>query len=130
MNILLVDDEIELVSTLAQRLEFRGINADWASDPDRAIEMVSPNQYRVAVLDVKMPGMDGFELKQRLEQKDPGLKFIFMTGHGSETCYQQGCSETGEAYYLVKPVDITRLIEKLKEVLDGDGCPGKENHDA
>lgn len=130
MKILLVDDEEELVSTLAQRLEFRGMKADWASDPEKALELVSQNHYQVAVLDVKMPGINGFELKQRLENRDPDLKFIFMTGHGSEVYYRQGCSETGEAYYLVKPVDITRLIEKLKEVLDDDAGPGKESNDA
>ncbi|WDP90061.1 MAG: response regulator [Desulfobacter sp.] len=117
MKILLVDDEKELVSTLAQRLEFRGIQADWTDEPEKALDMVDHNAYQVAVLDVKMPGIDGFELKQRLEQKDADLRYIFMTGHGSKDCYQQGCSETGEAYYLVKPVDITRLIERLKEVL-------------
>lgn len=117
MKILLVDDEKELVSTLAERLEFRGIAADWTSTPETALTLVGEKKYQVAVLDVKMPGIDGFELKQRLEQKDSDLKFIFMTGHGSETYYRQGCSETGEAYYLVKPVEIDRLIEKLQEVL-------------
>ncbi|PIE61700.1 MAG: response regulator [Desulfobacterales bacterium] len=120
MKILLVDDEEELVSTLALRLGLRDITADWTSNPQKAEDMVAQNQYQVAILDVKMPGINGFELKQRLEQKDPALKFIFMTGHGSENYYRQGCSETGEAYYLVKPVDITRLMEKINEVIDGN----------
>jgi len=122
MRILLVDDEKELVSTLAERLGFRGIEADWTAAPEQAVDLVSRTPYQVAVLDVKMPGINGFELKQRLEKQDPNLKFIFMTGHGSETYYKQGCSETGEAYYLVKPVDIKCLIEKINEVLAGKEC--------
>lgn len=130
MRILLVDDEKELVSTLAERLAFRGINADWTTIPGEAADLVSQNQYQVAVLDVKMPGMNGFELKNLLEKKSPGLKFIFMTGHGSETCYKKGCSETGREFYLVKPVEIYRLIEKLNEIVAKEDCPKKENYES
>lgn len=126
MRILLVDDEIELVSTLKERLGFRGVDADWASTPEQALKLVEQVSYQVAVLDVKMPGINGFELKQRLEKLDPNLKFIFMTGHGSETYYKQGCSETGEEYYLIKPVDINCLINKVNEVLAGTACPGDD----
>ncbi len=72
--------------------------------------------YDVAVLDVKIPRISGLALKKLLEEKDPGLKFIFVTGHGSEEDFRVGSAETGEAYYLIKPVDLNRLIEKLKEI--------------
>ncbi len=117
MRVLLVDDEKELVSTLAERLGFRGISADWASGAEDAIAKVETNSYDIAVLDVNMPEINGFELKQRLEKKAPNLKFIFMTGHGSEECYDIGCSETGEDYYLVKPVEINILVEKLNKAM-------------
>ncbi len=117
MQVLLVDDERELVSTLAERLGYRGINADWAVTPVDAVAMLSEQRYDIAVLDVQMPDMDGFELKEKMELLRPDLKFIFMTGHGSEECYHKGCSETGEAFYLVKPVEIDSLIEKLNQVM-------------
>jgi len=117
MQILLVDDEKELVSTLAERLGYRGINAHWAVRPNDAIAMLADQSYDIAVLDVQMPQMDGFELKERMEAISPELKFIFMTGHGSEECYHEGCSQTGEAFYLVKPVEIDSLIEKLNQVM-------------
>lgn len=120
MQILLVDDEKELVSTLAERLGYRGIDAHWAVTPNDAISMLSNQRYDIAVLDVQMPDMNGFELKEQMEAICPELKFIFMTGHGSEECYHEGCSQTGEAFYLVKPVEIESLIEKLNQVmLDG-----------
>lgn len=121
MQILLVDDEKELVSTLAERLGYRGINAYWAVTPNDAIAMLSEQSYDIAVLDVQMPEMNGFELKERMEAISPALKFIFMTGHGSEECYHEGCSQTGEAYYLVKPVEIDSLIEKLNQVMLNGG---------
>ncbi|MBI4765189.1 MAG: response regulator transcription factor [Deltaproteobacteria bacterium] len=116
MRILLVDDEAELVSTLTERLSFRGIEADWATTAEEALEKADKQKYDVAVLDVKIPRISGLALKKLLEEKDPGLKFIFLTGHGSEEDFKIGSAEAGEAYYLIKPVDLNLLIEKLKEI--------------
>ncbi len=116
MRILLVDDEAELVSTLAERLSFRGIEADWVTSAEEALARVERQSYDVAVLDVKIPRISGLALKKLLEEKDTGLKFIFLTGHGSEEDFRVGSSEAGEAYYLIKPVDLNLLIEKLKEI--------------
>lgn len=121
MNVLLVDDEEELVSTLAERLSFRGIEVDFATTAEAAIRLAGTRSYDIAVLDVKMPKMRGFEIKKILEKKQPAMKFIFMTGHGSENDYQIGTAETGEAFYLVKPVKIEVLIEKIHEALEKQG---------
>ncbi len=116
MRVLLVDDEEELVSTLAERLFFRGITADWVTSGARALEMAEARTYDIAVLDVKMPGLSGFELKKRLQAKYPDMKYIFLTGHGSEEDFKTGKKEAGEDYYLVKPIDIGSLIAKMNEV--------------
>ena len=117
MRILLVDDEAELVSTLAERLSFRGIEADWVTSGEEALRKVERQRYDAAVLDVKIPRISGLALKKLLEEKDPHLKFIFLTGHGSEEDFMIGSAEAGEAYYLIKPVDLNLLIEKLKEII-------------
>lgn len=117
MRVLLVDDEKELVSTLAERLGLRGIEADWAVSAEDALRIVESVSYDVAVVDVKIPGISGIELKKRLQKKCPGMKFIFMTGHGSEADYEAGAAEAGAEYYLVKPVNIRVLMEKMKEAL-------------
>jgi DNA-binding response OmpR family regulator len=117
MRILLVDDEAELVSTLAERLSFRNIEADWVTTAEEALERVKNQRYAVAVLDVKIPRISGLALKKMLEEKDPRLKFIFLTGHGSEEDFMIGSAEAGEAYYLIKPVDLNLFIEKLKEII-------------
>jgi DNA-binding response OmpR family regulator len=116
MHILLVDDEAELVSTLKERLSFRGIEADWVTTAEEALEKVEEQEYDVAVLDVKIPRISGLTLKKLLEEKRPRLKFIFLTGHGSEEDFRIGTAEAGESYYLIKPVDLNLLIEKLKEI--------------
>ena len=117
MRIIIVDDEQELVITLSERLGFRGIESDWAINGPDAIQLVSENTYDLAVLDVKLPGMSGLELKKKLQRIAPKMKFIFVTGHGSQADFQTGAQEAGAEYYLIKPVNIDVLIEKMKEVL-------------
>ncbi|MFO7816518.1 MAG: response regulator [Thermodesulfobacteriota bacterium] len=112
MRVLLVDDEKELVTTLVERLELRDIEADWAISAEQALEK-APNQFDIAVLDVKMPGISGLELKKRIENIVPDMRFIFMTGHGSQEDFERGSAE-GE-FYLVKPVSIELLVKKINE---------------
>jgi DNA-binding response OmpR family regulator len=117
MRVLLVDDEEELVSTMAQRLAIRGIDADWVTSGEDALKSAEAQQYDVAVLDVKMPRISGIELEKKLRLKHPDLKFIFLTGHGSEDDYIAGSTEAGSEFYMVKPVNIEFLIEKMNKVL-------------
>jgi DNA-binding response OmpR family regulator len=119
IHVLLVDDETEFVSTLAERLSLRGIEADWVTSAEEALNKIQDNQYDLAVLDVKMPRVSGIELKRMLHKQCPDMQFIFMTGHGSEQDFHAGSSEAGVEYYLVKPVHIDDLMRKMNEVLGG-----------
>jgi DNA-binding response OmpR family regulator len=114
-----VDDEMELVSTLAERLSIRGIDADWVTNAEDALKSAENQVYDIALLDVKLPRISGLKLKKKLQDKCPGMKFIFLTGHGSEDDYRAGTAEAGKAYYLVKPVNIDILIKKMSDVLKG-----------
>ncbi|XPV76596.1 MAG: response regulator [Desulfovibrio sp.] len=117
MKILLVDDESELVSALAERLSFRGFDAKWASNGDQAIAMAQEETFELALLDVKMPGMCGFTLREKLQVIQPELKFIFLTGHGSEDDFITGSSKSES--YLVKPVSIDALVESINAATKG-----------
>ncbi|MDM8523813.1 response regulator [Desulfococcaceae bacterium HSG8] len=117
MRVILVDDEEELISALAERLSFRGIEADWATNAEETETLVSENQYDLAVLDVKMPKTSGLDLKRILQKIAPSMKYIFLTGHGSGKDFEAGAAEAGANYYLVKPVKIEDLVEKMKEAV-------------
>ncbi len=117
MKILLVDDEVDFVETLAERLSMRGIEADWADHYEEAISKAEQNEYQLAVLDVKMPKVSGIDLKKQLQDKSPNMKFIFLTGHGSEESYIAGSHEAGAEYYLLKPVLIEELVDKIRSAL-------------
>lgn len=114
MRLLLVDDEGELVSTLAERLAFRGIEADWVTSGEDALKKAETQSYDLAILDVKMPRISGIQLRDMLMIKYPDMKFIFMTGHGSENDFRTGSSE---ACYLVKPIGIEALVKKVNEIV-------------
>jgi len=123
VNILLVDDEEELVSTLAERLGFRGLEAQWATSAEQAMKKIENHHFNVAVLDVKMPRISGLELMDMIRQKHPDMKFIFLTGHGSQADFQQGCS-CGACFYLIKPVRIDDLVKKINEAMgQPPACP-------
>jgi DNA-binding response OmpR family regulator len=114
MKVLLVDDEKKFAMMLSKRLVLRGIDVDYVYTGEEALVMVENSRYDVAILDVKMPGIGGIELKRKLSGLAPGMKFIFLTGHGSETDFEIGSAEA--AYYLAKPLQIEKLIEILHEV--------------
>lgn len=115
MKVLLVDDEKKFVTMLAKRLALRGIDADFVHTGEEAIEKVEDNVYDVAVLDVKMPGIGGIELRRKLSASNPRLKFIFLTGHGSRDDFEVGSAEA--KFYLSKPLRIENLMEALEEVI-------------
>jgi len=116
MKILLVDDEKKFVMMLAKRLVMRGIEVDYAFTGDEALTKAENNIYDVAVLDVKMPGIGGIELERKLKARVPGMKSIFLTGHGSESDFETGSAKA--AFYLAKPLQIEELIEILHEATD------------
>ncbi|MBN1652748.1 MAG: response regulator [Deltaproteobacteria bacterium] len=116
MRILLVDDELELVTALAERLVLRGIDADWALSGEQALEKVRAAEYDAAVLDYKMPGMSGLEVIRKITLIRPDMKFIIVTGHASEQD-DRVCRDAGACFYLMKPLKIEALIERLKEAI-------------
>ena len=117
MKILLVDDEHDLVSTLAERLSLRDIDADWVSSGEDALKLLQSKSYDIAVLDVKMPHMGGLELREKIHATHPEMKYIFMTGHGSVEDFNAAASKEGSDCYLVKPVNIDILIKKITSIL-------------
>lgn len=117
MELILVDDEKELVSTLAERLSLRGIKADWMTSGEEALVKMVGTPYDLAVLDMKMPKMSGLELRNKMQEIQPKMKYIFMTGHGSAEDFHAASTNEGADCYLVKPVSIDLLIKKITDIL-------------
>ena len=117
MKVLLVDDVQKFALMLAKRLELREIQADVFFSGEKALDTVEQgNRFDVAILDVKMPGIGGIELKRRLALLDERMKFVFLTGHGSKMEYTSGALEAEN--YLPKPLQIDVLIETLNRLTE------------
>jgi DNA-binding response OmpR family regulator len=118
MKVLLVDDEEKFALMLAKRLELRGIQTAVFFSGKQALDTVEQgDRFDVAILDVKMPGIGGIELKRKLSQLDARMKFVFLTGHGSTNDYSAGIQEAEN--YLPKPLQIDVLIERLNRLTEG-----------
>ncbi len=120
LKVLLVDDEEEFVSALAERLQLRGFEALSATDGQEALRIIEGQQPRVVVLDVLMPGLGGLEVLQLIKRADPRVQVILLTGRGAAN----GGAETmppGAFACLMKPVRIEELIQKIREAAEGPG---------
>ena len=88
-KILLVDDEQRLLDSMAQRLTLLGFEAVKAPSGTKAIEIASKTKIDLAIVDLKMPDMDGLTTITKLKQIAPGLKTVLLTGYGSEKTRQK-----------------------------------------
>lgn len=113
-KVLLVDDEQQFVSTLAERLELRGIAARVAYNGDQALEAVEIDAPNIIVLDVIMPGMKGLEVLRHVKAKHPEVQVILLTGQGATRDGIEGM-RLGAFDYMIKPLDIEALVEKMEE---------------
>jgi DNA-binding NtrC family response regulator len=113
LKVLLVDDEKDLVRTMAERMEMRDQGSDIAFDGEQALSMIEKEAPDVMVLDLRMPGMDGMEVLKRVKEAYPKIAVIIMTGHGSDKDEEEA-RRLGAFDYLRKPVDIAQLMEVVK----------------
>ena len=114
IKILLVDDEVKFLDTIAARLNLKEFDVTTASDGEKAIQAAEKGGFDVAVLDLFMPGMDGTEVLRILKQNHKYIQIIILTGHASVDSAVE-CTKLGAFKYLEKPCDFDKLVEVLKE---------------
>lgn len=122
-NVLLVDDEVEFITTLAERLELRGIEARVTHDGQSALKAVAENEPQVMILDMMMPGMKGLDVLQRIREEHPKTQVILLTGQGKTRDGIDGM-RFGAFAYLMKPLDLEELMQTMNEAVHaGQGAP-------
>jgi DNA-binding NtrC family response regulator len=114
INILLVDDEVEFITTLAERMQLRGLTPQVALNGEEALQMVAAIPPDVMILDLKMPGIDGMEVLRRVKKNYPPVEVIILTGHGAEKGEDEA-RRLGAFEYLKKPVDIDELTQHIQK---------------
>jgi len=116
-RILVVDDELVVRDSLSKWFNSEGYTATPVASARLALETIQQNEFDVALIDIKMPGMDGMELQGRLVDADPDLTLIIMTGYASvETAVQ--ALKRGAYDYITKPVDPDELSHLVAKALE------------
>ncbi len=113
-TVLVVDDEKNAREGLAQYLEHKGYDVFLAEDGHRALELVKSEHPDIALIDLKMPQMDGMTLLHRIKSSHPSTIVIVLTAYGTvETAVQ--AMKAGAFHYLTKPVNLDELELILKK---------------
>lgn len=114
IKLLIVDDEVQFLNSIAQRLELRGFQVTKAENGEQALRAAEREKFDLALLDLKMPGLNGREVLEILKKNHKFLEVIILTGHGSiESAVE--CTKLGAFGYLPKPYEIDKLIATLKD---------------
>jgi DNA-binding response OmpR family regulator len=118
-RIMVVDDESDLTLFYKMSLEFHGFEVDTFNDPRKALSNFKPNYYNLVVLDIKMPGMDGFELNNELQKIDDKVNVCFLTA--SELYYKEFRKEEycalDKELFIRKPIENEELIKEINRLI-------------
>jgi len=116
-KVLIVDDEQDFLETIVKRMRARNIDVTGAESGYQALELLGDRDFDVAILDVKMPGMDGIETLREIKKKKPLTEVIMLTGHASVESGIQGM-QLGAFDYVMKPVALDELLQKIRQAYE------------
>jgi two-component system response regulator AtoC len=116
LKILIVDDEANLLKTLSDILQKNGYEVSVARNAQAALETMGKGAFDIALLDVRMPHMDGVELLETIKEKHHGLEVIVMTAYGTiETAIRS--TKLGAFAYMLKPLDIDEMLMNVQKIV-------------
>ena len=113
IKLLIVDDEVAFLESMAKRLEIRDFDVRTASCGADAVDIARREHFDLALLDLKMPGMDGKQVLETLKKEDEFIEVIILTGHGSVDSAVD-CTKLGAFGYLPKPYELDKLLDTLQ----------------
>ena len=114
IRLLIADDEEDLVTFLAHRLRKRGVDVTLALSGAEAVSAAAELNFDVAIVDLRMPDMDGIKVIEQLKSLQPNIEVVMLTGHGGhDSAWEAGRLQAFR--YLLKPHDFEDLIEVIHE---------------
>lgn len=113
---MIVDDDENIRKTMKAILEDEGYIVDLATNGNEAIEMAQERTYNIALLDIRLPDMEGIELLKMIKESVPRTRKIMVTGYPSMQNAISALNKNADAY-LVKPVNVEKLLDTVKEQL-------------
>lgn len=116
-KILVIDDERSIRNTLKDILEYEKYEVDLAEDGIKALEKVKTAEYDIILCDIKMPGMDGIEVLEKLGEFTPDTPVVMISGHGNIDTAVDSIKK-GAFDYIEKPLDLNRLLITIRNAMD------------
>ncbi|MEJ5228349.1 response regulator [Thermodesulfovibrio sp.] len=123
MKILLVDDEVDFITTLSERLSLRNYDIRIATSAIEAMSLIYSYSPHLVILDIKMPEVNGIEFLKLIKKINPSIEVIMLTAYGNMN-YVEEAMKNGVIEYIIKPIDIKELIikvERVREKLQKEG---------
>lgn len=115
---MLVDDEEDVVLSITASLERNGFTVDGFTDPKLALQNFVKGKYDMVIIDIRMPEIDGFELYEKIEQIEQGVKVCFITA------FEFNYLALKEIYpslklgsFIKKPIESDELLNRVKQEL-------------
>lgn len=125
VRILIVDDEKDITTVVQMLLDDSGYKTDGFESPKAALAAFTPGKYQIALVDLKMREMDGFELSRHLINADPAIKVCFMTSfdwHRLPSSQRMSESMVQKNRYIRKPFSAMHLLSSIREILEGESA--------
>ena len=117
VKILIVDDEVDITSTLKRYFIFEGYDVDVTNDPYSALKMIHDNNYLLVISDISMPGMDGIELLRRIKEYNGMIQVVMITGFVTLDNILN-CLRLGADDCFLKPIkDLDELKNAVNECM-------------
>jgi two-component system, OmpR family, response regulator ChvI len=116
--VLIVDDEADITDALKAGLEHRGFKVDTFNEPAAALAKFAPGTYDIAILDIRMPKMNGFELYREMRKVDSKASVCFLTAfdvHRDE--FEKMFPDVRVKAFLKKPITIDNLVIQLNRLV-------------
>ncbi len=121
IKIMVVDDEEEILNLLRKYLEKAGFNnVVTINDPEKALELMQKELYKIVLLDIRMPKMDGIELLQKIKDINPLCNIIMVTAY-SDLNNVVECIARGAVDFVAKPFkmkELTNIVGQCRERID------------
>ncbi|MCD4665453.1 MAG: response regulator transcription factor [Bacteroidales bacterium] len=114
-TILIIEDDVSILRGLKDNLTFEGYDVLTSSDGDKGLQMAIENQINMLLLDIMLPGINGYEVCRRLKKEKPDLPIIMITARGTEIDKITGL-DFGADDYITKPFSIPELLARVRAV--------------
>lgn len=113
-KVLIVDDEVDFLEIMSQRLHVRGIDVSITTSTEKALDIIEKGSFDVVMMDCMMPGMEGFRALKQMKSIEPTLAVILLTAYIPEDQSAEAI-KLGALAVIEKPAEINYLAQKIFE---------------